>query len=206
MSTSVSTPPRTRKPRGQGASRRGEILAAATRIFLAEGVARATMRRIAAAVGLSTTALYVYFPDKNAIFQAIAEAMFAELLATLEAGRRSGETAEARLRAGLRGYVAFARARPDEYRLIFIAAKPPDADHCATIPDADNSFALLETGVQEMIDEGHFRPRPSSLVAEALWACCHGVTALLIEKADRLASPPDELVEQVLDMAIDGCR
>ncbi len=72
---------RTRKPRGQGASRRGEILASAKRLFLQDGIQHATMRRIAADVGVSSTALYVYFPDKTAILDAIAEGMFEALLA-----------------------------------------------------------------------------------------------------------------------------
>src|SRR5271166_4928450 len=49
---------RARKPRGQGATRRGEILAAAKSLFLEEGFERTTMRRIAAVVGISSTALY----------------------------------------------------------------------------------------------------------------------------------------------------
>ena len=72
---------RTRKPRGQGASRRGEILASAKRLFLQDGIQHATIRRIAADVGVSSTALYVYFPDKTAILDAIAEGMFEALLA-----------------------------------------------------------------------------------------------------------------------------
>lgn len=67
---------RTRKPRGQGASRRGEILDAAKRLFTEEGYAQATMRRIAAEVGVSPTALYLHFADKEAILRAIAEDFF----------------------------------------------------------------------------------------------------------------------------------
>jgi hypothetical protein len=51
-----------RKPRGQGASRRGEILDAAKRLFLTEGFERATIRKIAEAVGVSSGTLYLYFP------------------------------------------------------------------------------------------------------------------------------------------------
>src|SRR5215472_11841865 len=103
--------PHGRKPRGQGASRRGEILAAAKCLFAEEGYEAATMRRIAAAVGVSGAALYVYFSDKEAILFAIAEETFGELLAALEASQRSSGDPLQRFRAGLLTYVAFGRAR-----------------------------------------------------------------------------------------------
>ncbi len=201
MQALIEPAPRTRKPRGQGASRRGEILAAATRIFLEEGTAHATMRRIAAAVGVSTTALYVYFVDKDAILRAIAEATFAELLDALEASQRNGSTPAERFRAGLRAYIDFGLARSDAYRLTFCAPSP-----CDTIQAADHSFAILQRGVEEMMEAGLFRPGPSEPAAEAIWACLHGLTALLVDQAQHLSTPRDRLIDQVLDMTIAGLR
>ena len=205
MAIASDTPARTRKPRGQGASRRGEILSAATRIFLEEGVANATMRRIAAAVGVSSTALYVYFPDKDAILQAIAEATFAELLGILEASQQGADTPLERLRAGLRAYVQFGLTRPDEYRLIFLTAKRPEPDDWPTVQDAHHSFAILQRCVQDLMDRGIFRPGSSELTAEAIWACLHGVTLLVLDKRQHLSSVPDDLIGRVIDMAVGGC-
>ena len=56
-----------RKPKGEGHARRGEILAAAEQIFVAHGYEGATIRKIAEAVGLSSTALYLHFKDKAEI-------------------------------------------------------------------------------------------------------------------------------------------
>ncbi|MGI4819560.1 MAG: TetR/AcrR family transcriptional regulator, partial [Janthinobacterium lividum] len=57
----------TRKPKGEGHERRGEILAAAERIFVEKGYEGATIRKIAEEVGLSSTALYMHFADKAEI-------------------------------------------------------------------------------------------------------------------------------------------
>ena len=92
MGLTQTTILRTRKPRGQGASRRAEILAAAKALFVADGVEHVTMRRIAAAVGVSATALYVYFPDKDAILRAIAAESFIALIAAHERSMRARST------------------------------------------------------------------------------------------------------------------
>ena len=211
MSVAIHECVRGRKPRGQGASRRGEILAAASRIFLEEGFAHATMRRIAAAVGVSTTALYVYFPDKYALLQAIAEATFTELLAVLEANQQSGAPLPGRFRAGLRAYIEFGLSRPDAYRLTFLssaasatrtACKP--CDTLKAIEAADHSFAILQHDIEEMMQAGLLRPGPSLPMAEAIWACLHGTTALLLDQAKHVTTPPECLIERVIDMIVAG--
>ena len=202
---------RLRKPRGQGATRRAEILLAAQRLFLEEGFEHTTMRRLADAVGVSATALYVYFTDKDAILQAIAEATFAEMLAVLEASQDPALTPLERFRAGLHAYVAFGRARPDAYRLTFLAKMLAPASpgrrgvmDCTEFDAADRSFAILERGVAELMQAGQFRPGNSLLVAEALWASLHGVTALLIDLSAHVESAPDLLIETVLETAVRG--
>ncbi len=199
-----------RKPRGQGASRRGEILDAAKRLFLTEGFERATIRKIAASVGVSSAALYLYFPDKDAILRAIAELTFDTLLARLEESQRQADTDLERLRAGLRAYVAFGLAHPDGYRLTFLAkmmascgpgrpADPPDH-----LPAADRSFDLMVNGIGRLMQAGVFRSADPVLTAEAVWASLHGVTTLLLDQREHLESDTDALVTAVIDMVVRG--
>lgn len=201
---------RIRKPRGQGATRRAEILIAAQRLFLEQGFEHTTMRRLADAVGVSATALYVYFADKDAILRAIAEVTFAEMLAVLEASQRAEATPLERFRAGLHAYVAFGRARPDAYRLTFLAKMMYPAApgrrtlDCTEFEAANRSFEIMERGVVELMRSGQFRPGDSRLVAEAIWASLHGVTALLIDLSVHIEAKPDLLVDTVLDIAIRG--
>src|SRR5947209_17817921 len=71
--------PCARKRKGEGCQRRQEILEAAKRLFAEEGYEKTTIRRIAGSLGISSTALYVYFPHKNAILAEICAATFREL-------------------------------------------------------------------------------------------------------------------------------
>jgi AcrR family transcriptional regulator len=69
-----------RKPKGGGHERRGEILVAAAKIFNSLGYDGATIRRIAEEVGLSSTALYMHFRDKDEILVEICEGAMEQLL------------------------------------------------------------------------------------------------------------------------------
>ncbi|MDD5492785.1 MAG: TetR/AcrR family transcriptional regulator [bacterium] len=53
--------------------RRKEILVAARKVFINKGFYRATMNDIAAAIGISKGAVYLYFPSKEKLFIAIIE-------------------------------------------------------------------------------------------------------------------------------------
>jgi len=166
------------------------------------------MRRIALAVGVSPTALYVYFPDKDAILHAIAEAWFAELLDVAAASQRPDHSPAERVRAGLRAYVDFGLARPDAYRLTFLspAASRTGSLACEKIPAADHSFAILQRGVEAMMQAGDLHTAPSGPITEAIWACIHGLTMLLLDQCDHVTTPPEQLIQTVLDIVMNGMR
>jgi AcrR family transcriptional regulator len=199
-----------RKPRGQGASRRSEILDAAKRLFLTDGFERATIRKIAATVGVSSAALYLYFSDKDAILRAIAESTFETLLSQLEESQKRAVTDIERLQAGLRAYVAFGVAHPDEYRLTFLAkmmascgpGRTPDPGY--QVPASDRSFEIIANRIGQLMQAGIFRRGDPVLTAEAVWASLHGVTALLLDQREHLESGADALVTAVIEMAVRG--
>jgi len=199
-----------RKPRGQGASRRGEILVAAKKLFLTEGFERATIRKIAAAVGVSAAALYLYFPDKDAILRAIAESTFEALVACLEQTQSRPGSDLDRFRAGLDGYIGFGLAHPDEYRLTFLAkmmASSGPGRPCVpfpALPAAEHSFHILSDSIDGLMQAGVFARGDPLLTAEAVWASIHGTTALLLDQADHVKSEQSALVAAVIDILVRG--
>src|SRR6516225_8845221 len=94
----------TRKAKGEGYSRRAEILAAAERIFVAHGYEAATIRKIADEVGVSSTALYMHFRDKDQILLEICSGAMEELLAGNRQVSAMPIDAVARVRLMLEGY------------------------------------------------------------------------------------------------------
>ena len=57
-----------------------------------------------------------------------------------------------------------------------------------------------------MMAAGLFRPGSSEAAAEAIWACLHGITAMLLDQAEHIKTPHEQLIQQVIGMAIAGLQ
>jgi AcrR family transcriptional regulator len=99
---------------------RGEILDAARRVLLRKGIAATTLEAVASEAGLSKTALYYYFPSKDALFfELVFGSMQSHAMAVHDAVEHAGDGADA-LRAIIRETVAAYAARLDDFRLAFL--------------------------------------------------------------------------------------
>ncbi len=84
--TTVEAPARTRKLR-RGPLTRKQILDAALQLFSEKGSARASVRDIAQAAGITDAAIYYHFPSKRELFEALIEERgFTAALKSLETG------------------------------------------------------------------------------------------------------------------------
>jgi len=216
-SSTSPAPPRTRKPRGQGHERRGEILAAAKALFVAEGYPGFTTRKLAERVGLSQTGLYVYFRSREEIFDALCRQSFARLAeAFREAEQAPGEGFE-RLRALGRAYIDFGLANPDEYRLTFMDGpgllKMPDHDPMAGLdPPLDNQgianqvFGMILAALKRLARDGALRPVDLILATQTTWLSLHGLVSLLIARPAFPKSGQAELIEAMLESLVESLR
>jgi len=99
---------------------REEILEAARRVLLREGVSATTLEAVAKEVGLSKTALYYYYPSKDALlFELIFGAMKTHAKAVHEAVEEAKDGAEA-LGALVRGTVKAFTPGLEDFRLAFL--------------------------------------------------------------------------------------
>lgn len=204
-----------RKPpqkRLKAADRREAILLAAKDIFLAEGYARTTMRRIAQALGITATTLYQHFADKDALMQAVCDEAFERLGAAMARATAGAADPFAAFRGVFDAYVEFALTHPREYRLVFMTEPPPGASaHRPGIGrDYDpndrgaQAFAGFEALVRRLIAAGMFRDGDPSVMAEAAWAGVHGLVALLIDMPHYPAPQRAKLIDEVARMIAEG--
>ncbi len=137
--------------------------------FSRYGVARTNMADIAAAAGVGRTALYRAFPDKRAIFRALAQAVQDEALAKAQAALEGRGTFAARLEGAL-----LAR----DLHLLQIGHSGPHADEIAELyatQAADLAVAanaalvnLLAQAIKAAVAQKAFALKPSVRSAPAL--------------------------------------
>ncbi|GAA0209612.1 AcrR family transcriptional regulator [Brevundimonas nasdae] len=204
--SAVSTSSRSnRKPKGEGHSRRGEILAAAERIFVEFGYEGATIRKIAEEVGLSSTALYMHFADKGEILQEICRVAFEELIASTENLASEDGPPEVRLRGMIDAYVDFGFANPNAYRLIYLTRPVEARDGAQTLAQelGFNVFVAFEAVVAETVASGRMSGEPRA-IAQSIWAAAHGVVSLMITKTYFPWADRQLVVDTTLDAVFTG--
>lgn len=208
VSSDVSSakPRSARKAKGHGHLRRGEILDAAERIFIAEGYEGATIRKIADEVGLSSTALYMHFPDKACILAEICRRTLESLLA------RNRELAARPLEPGTRvrlmmdSYMRWGLAHPNAYQLVYSWPRTLSAPLWPeeTVDLSVQCFDIFAGVVRELAAQGRLRSGTADSAAQALWMGCHGLVALLCARPRFAWADTDELISVTLNGLLNG--
>jgi AcrR family transcriptional regulator len=101
------------------AVRREQIAQAALEVLAETGPAELNMARIAARLGLATSAMYRHFPGKDEILDAVIDLIDSRLKANVAAAARVSDDPLARLEFLLRRHVALVRENSGIPRLLF---------------------------------------------------------------------------------------
>lgn len=110
-------------------AKRGQILAAAARVFAEEGYDRASMSQLAAACGISKANIYHYYSGKDALLHDILDTYLRALRDRVAAVTGEGLTPEDHLRAVVLEILLAYRGADDEHRVQIsgIRALPAEA-------------------------------------------------------------------------------
>ena len=180
------------------------ILAAARRLCVDHGVDGISARRIAADVGCSATAIYLYYRNLDDVLHhlrmeghAILAGHFAEV--------DPGLPPPARLRAIGRAYHRFGLEHPHDYELMFLR-RFPQAPPPEVVERESATLRTVAEAIAAGVASGDFRSDLDPLLlANGVWSMTHGLTALAVTGLLRQTAPRgrDRLLEGVLD-AIDA--
>ena len=197
---------------------RRQILEEAREVFLQEGLAGLSMRTVAERVGVSATALYRHFDDKDALLATMLGEAFASFGSYL--GRAlGGRTPLARFRLTGEAYFDFALDHPRDYELMFLT-------NCADLgfkrisKEIDErsrpTFEFLVERVEECMQKRVFVRRDPREVALYAWSTVHGTASLWLlgqlREVMNLAafraqiSLTLDLIERALRVSEDGRR
>jgi AcrR family transcriptional regulator len=188
---------------------RQEILVAARELFVQEGFANVSMRRIAEKIEYSPTTIYLYFQDKAGLLDCIVEERLVELLNQL---RTLDETkpidAVNGLKRGLRLYVDYWVAHPQDFRVAYMTdLRELDPDRpwrCQLF--ARELFDCLRESVRRCLEAKNLKTPDLELTSQSVWASVYGIISLLVMKPHFPWVDQDKLIQSVVNSAVDGLR
>lgn len=173
------------------------LVTEATALVRANGAEAVSLRQVAQAVGVSPSALYAHFPDKQALMTAVAAQGMVDLDNRMVVGVTSITGGDDRAaverfwRAG-QEYVRFAVEEPHLFRHMFgpycpavrLAAElaAQGADLTKLEHKAESvSYQLLCSGLDDLEARGLLRPGIRDGLDLVMWATVHGFACLVLD-------------------------
>jgi AcrR family transcriptional regulator len=162
---------------GRDDDARAALLAAAHDLLATEGPGALSVRRIAAAAGMSTMNVYSRFGGKDGVLDELFIDGFRRLGETMQSSPSSDDPLEDLRQCGA-CYRRFAHENATYYSLMFDRVVPdfqPSSEATAT---ALTALGQVAARVQRAMDAGLLVPGDAFTVAAGLWACEHGIASL----------------------------
>jgi AcrR family transcriptional regulator len=172
------------KPIKQQENLKVSLLNAAKKLFLQQGYTHTSMRKIAAEVGVSATAIYLHYKDKADVMHALHQEGFKILTEKFKTLRHVAEPFE-RLKAMGSCYIDFALENRDYYDIMFIMKEPLEhlenpAECTEGWEEGEAAFQSLLNTVDDCQKHGYFKGYNNYQLALLLWSNLHGLCALNI--------------------------
>lgn len=185
------------------------LVAAGTALARRDGPDGVILRAVTREAGVSPTAAYRHFTDRDSLLCAVSAGARDSLADAMQAALDSAQqtmppragarrSAQRRLAAIGTAYIRFALAEPGLFRTAFATGPPVPG-----VPD--RAYAVLVDAVDAVVAAGAVPARRRSDAEFAAWAAVHGAAVLLIEGA---ALPPGAdpapVIDRVVAMVIAG--
>lgn len=175
---------RVRRNASEAAELRSQLIEAARQLFIADGYAGVSIRRITQRAGCPPMTFYLYFPSKHALLRHIWQDIFADLLSTCDAAAAAQTDAVEKVEAYVVTMTCYWRDHPDSYRVVHLnqdVLEPGEDTYFVETGDLLLRFQALERLIEEGKDAGRFRHDvDSELVMQALSANALGVAHALV--------------------------
>ncbi|WP_421865476.1 TetR/AcrR family transcriptional regulator [Motiliproteus sp.] len=179
------------------------LLKAATAIIAEAGVEGLSMRKLADRVGVSRTAPYHHFRDKQALLSELAISGFREFTTEVDSIAANDQLdAGAKLEAFVRFYLKFAMGQPEVYNLMFgqsIWKSGEPSQHL--IEEGHAAFRRFVELVEQWQLEGTIPSGCEPLrYAQVAWSSLHGLCRLAIDGIYADASSVDAVSDTLIQL------
>jgi len=179
----------------RSASTRAALIAAARPLFAARGYADVGTEEVVRAAGVTRGALYHQFADKQALFEAVFEAVEAEVTQRIAEGALGGgiEDPLAALEAGVEQFLRVA-AEPETQRIALIDAPSVLGWERWREIGMRYGLGLVEGVLQAAMDGGRIEPQPVRALAHVLLGAVDEAAMVVARAADQDAAREEMLV------------
>lgn len=161
---------------------RAELLGTALQQLQQNGTEALSLRALAREVGVSQTAPYRHFSDKNQLLAALATQGYQNLLARLRsAGQTAGDCPREGLIAFAHTYVDYASSHPDLFKLMFGPTLQPTQKYPQLRDAIRETYGLVQEILRAGIEQGIFKDQDIAYLANAAWAGIHGLAILKVD-------------------------
>jgi AcrR family transcriptional regulator len=160
------------------------LIEAGIDIITHEGVESLNMRHVAKKIGVSHTAPYRHFKNKEELMVAIAVHCFTRLGEEVDGAiMKYPKNHRSQLAAAGKAYIRFVVRNPVYYRIIFGDYIKNKTDHPNFFAEYDRAFKKMlgiVIGASRIRKSGKNKPEITAL---AVWALLHGYSCLIIDNA-----------------------
>lgn len=160
---------------------REALLAEAVTAIREQGPDKLSLRALARAVGVSQTAPYRHFADKNELLVELAKLTFDEITATATACFDAQTNWQSNMMAAGEAYLRYATSNPEKYRLLFGSNIERREQYPLLLEAGQRSFGVLLQLIEEGIKDGEFIDASPMLLANICWSGIHGFASLWID-------------------------
>jgi len=171
---------------------RAALVHAAMELLEESGEADLSLRAVARRAGVSPSAPYRHYADREALVSAVAALGYRELAERLAAAHPSPSTPEQLANVAI-AYVQFALERPALFRIMF--GEPCDRDNDERVAATAAVSAYVRSIAQRT-----FPQADAEALSTAIWALVHGLAFLYLD--GKLDTPTSSAVADRITAAI----
>ena len=180
------------------------LIKAGVEILAEEGVGGLSLRKVAQRAGVSHSAPYAHFPDKQSLIAAISTEGFNQLYTELGAVVSTHpKNPKKQLIEGSKAYVSFAEENTDTFKIMFSGVLEKEKDYPSFVEISSKTFRLVVDVVRACQDAGILPMAPAGLMAVSVWGQVHGIVSLALEGQISRSVHEHHTIQDIVSFAIE---
>jgi len=158
------------------------LISAGVEILTKDGISGLSLRKVALQAGVSHSAPYAHFPDKQSLVAAISTEGFRQLYSELDAAILAFENdPKQQLLAGAKAYAGFAQNHKDIFKIMFSSVLEKEKEYPSFVEISRKTFERVVEVVQACQLAHVLGAGMPDIMALYIWGCVHGIVLLGLE-------------------------